>query len=50
MCVEHKGADLLFGVRQVALEAQRCYILSKIIKTSVAIEFEGLIERGGIRE
>ena len=30
VCVEHKGADLLFGVGVVALETQRCYILSKI--------------------
>jgi hypothetical protein len=45
VCVEHKGADLLFRVELEASEAQRCYFLSKkIIKTSVVIEFEGLIE------
>jgi hypothetical protein len=44
VCVEHKGADLLFRVELEASEAQRCYFLSKIIKMSVVIEFEGLFE------
>ena len=42
VCVEHKGAHLSFRVAVEALQAQRCYIQSKIIKKSVC--FEGWFE------
>lgn len=50
MCVEHKGADLVFGVVLELLGAQRCDISAKITKTSCVLEFEVSFEWRDILE